>query len=406
MKKFFHIAALAALTAGLLSCNKAASTDATGTVSIRFTAESETRASDTDALPGEVRLESVEVFLFRASSDPSITDGRLEVRRHANGGEIAEHLLRMEVTPGTKHIYVVANAPAGSLDKVTDEASLKAVFSRFVDNRSDAFVMVGTPGKENIFTAGADGNGVEVILRRLAARVTLGKVSAAFTSRHVQESDFRIRRVYLTYVPKRAVLVNGDVEDAFGKAYDAELDGKQYKDYYDYEAPVAGADRRGTAENGFLNPGVLTGGKVVIDKAVEGLTSYTLGSDEGRLFSRDKAREEKENTWTPKEKLYFYTDPNSSTRTFEERVHDFTTKLVIEAELEGEVFWYPIPIPYTQPNWAYTVNGVTLTTKGSDDPNLPVTSRQMKVNVTVSDWTTGEIVGSYNQSDEHNGFIF
>ena len=410
MKRFLSIAAFFAALILTFSCDRegtlSGETSGDGaTLSVAFATEAPTRASDTASLPGETKLNSVEVLIYRVPVDPTLPY-RLEARRKANGAEISAGLLRMETSPGVKHVYAVANAPAGSLDGATTEADLKAVFTRFVDNAPEGFVMAGSPGRETELVAGAKGNEVSIELRRVAARVKVEKVRAEFTSRAVRESDLRILRVYLTYIPKRVKLVNGDCIDVFGTAHEATLDGKQYAGYYDYAVPVPGDDRMGRSDDGFVNPGVLVDGKVGIEPSVEGMTCYACDEGEGYLYARDRSKVNADNSWSPREPLYMYTYPNPSERTFEEGVYDYTTKLVIEASLDGEVFWYPIPLPYTQPNWAYTVNSVTLTTRGSGDPNLPVTSKQVILDLTVRDWTTGEIIGSYNHPDGGSGFVF
>lgn len=395
------IAALLALAAAV-ACNKELPVDPEtvirdGNLSVSFSAEVPTRASDLKATEEENRLNSVDVFVFRASS--SGTTAALEAHRRANKAELAAKTVRLEVIPGNKHVYAVANVPESLTSPVTDEASLKALFATFPMNSNGSFVMVGSPAGESNLTVGTAGNEVSVTLRRLVARVKLEKIEAAFPAAVEASTTLKVLRVYLTYVPKRVPLVNGDVDDVFGTPSDKSLDGRTYKDFYEYPVPEAGEDRLGRAENGFYNPGVLQNGKVKVESSVAAITERSANV---ALYG---AGAPADHSWTPDGDLFLYAYPNPSVPVYEPRVHDFTTKLVIEAEVNGTVCWYPIRLPYTQPNCAYTINGIKITRPGSDDPNFPVYVSQCEVSMTVSDWTTGEFLGSYNHPDGDNGFI-
>ena len=80
---------------------------------------------------------------------------------------------------------------------------------------------------------------------------------------------------------------------------------------------------------------------------------------------------------------YFYAMPNPATSK--------TTKLVVEATLGTQKYYYPIALPAMQPNKSYEIAGITVKRGGSDDPDTPVTADDISFTVTVNNWTTSEI---------------
>ena len=80
---------------------------------------------------------------------------------------------------------------------------------------------------------------------------------------------------------------------------------------------------------------------------------------------------------------YFYAMPNPASSK--------VTKLVVEATLGTQKYYYPIALPAMQPNKSYEITGITINRGGSDDPNTPVSSDNISFNVVVSNWTTSEI---------------
>ena len=80
---------------------------------------------------------------------------------------------------------------------------------------------------------------------------------------------------------------------------------------------------------------------------------------------------------------YFYAMPNPASSK--------VTKLVVEATLGTQKYYYPIALPAMQPNKSYEITGITIKRGGSEDPDTPVTSDDISFGVTVSGWTTSEI---------------
>ena len=80
---------------------------------------------------------------------------------------------------------------------------------------------------------------------------------------------------------------------------------------------------------------------------------------------------------------YFYVMPNDNTSK--------TTKLVIEASLGTETFYYPLELPAIERNKSYEFQNVKVLRPGSDNPDTPVESSDISFSVNVADWDVIEI---------------
>ena len=78
---------------------------------------------------------------------------------------------------------------------------------------------------------------------------------------------------------------------------------------------------------------------------------------------------------------YFYCYPNMTAT---------KTRLVIEAEVGGYTYYYPITLNAVEANTAYTYN-LTITKLGSNSPDVPVADGTVNFTVTVKDWTVQNV---------------
>ena len=63
------------------------------------------------------------------------------------------------------------------------------------------------------------------------------------------------------------------------------------------------------------------------------------------------------------------------------------TRLVIEATLDGQLYYYPITLPSLEYNKSYEISNLVITRPGSDDPDMPVVGFDVPFHITVNDWT-------------------
>lgn len=73
---------------------------------------------------------------------------------------------------------------------------------------------------------------------------------------------------------------------------------------------------------------------------------------------------------------YFYCYPNTTST---------KTRLVVEAEVGGYTYYYPVTLNSVAANTSYTYN-LTITRLGSESPDVPVEDGTVKFTVTVKDW--------------------
>ena len=64
------------------------------------------------------------------------------------------------------------------------------------------------------------------------------------------------------------------------------------------------------------------------------------------------------------------------------------TRLVVEADIAGRTYYYPVTMTSLERNKAYTV-ALTIRNLGSDDPDKPVEKGSVSVSISVAGWETG-----------------
>lgn len=70
---------------------------------------------------------------------------------------------------------------------------------------------------------------------------------------------------------------------------------------------------------------------------------------------------------------------------------DGTAKLIVTLEIDGQDYFYPIPVRHPQPNTKYIVDNITIKSKGSDYSNFFEKNIAATFSVTVSPWTEKEV---------------
>lgn len=237
--------------------------------------------------------------------------------------------VKISCTTGRRSVKAIVNAPA--LSGISRLADLQKSMSSLSDNTLTSFVMTGS--KE--LDVNAD-QAIQLNVSRIAARLAVEKVSVAFTSQAYRNMDMKIRRIY-------AVNVAGNA------SYDLSAAPSVWYNKRAYESSAADA--------------------LVIDTATDGAIS-----------------EDKPYT-TPS---FFYVYPNPTEH--DSQAEEFSarhTRIVVETELGGTTYYYPITIGNIARNKKYTVTGLTITRPGSIDPDVPVTISECSFSISVNDWEEG-----------------
>lgn len=316
---FLFSAAMAALT--LLSCEReiidTESKPVEVNVSILGTAS--TRATSV-SYSNESKVGNLQVFVFN--------EGKLE--NYLDAGEAMT--AQLTATSGLRTIWALVNAP--SLNKVTTENELKAEVSKLSDNKTDAFVMVGSTSKEL-----KDQLSVPVTVKRLVSRVSIKKIS----------TDFQLA------LASEAISIDGI-----------------------YLINVAG-DNTYAADG---TPGTW----------VNRLKHEDSGYD-ALLYDNVSAKVENKKAYEKEHVFYPY--PNLTEKvTYEDTWEPRHTMLVIEVTFQGKKGYYPVPLPILERNKTYNIEEVVLRHLPSDKPYKPLETGDASVQITVNEWEVGLNMGT------------
>lgn len=354
-KTLFAVAAIAALVA----CNKQApdagirpavpETSDAATLTAKIVSPFNTKATVADE-ESEAKVNAIDVFVFRTVSGGSVVDGYKRIEEFQD--------VVVPCTKGQRKIYAIVNSDQ-DLSGVSTEAELCAIVSELKNNHSaDAltnFVMMGTKDVE--ITSATT---VEIAVDRLAARVWVKKITKNFSAAGLQDSEFKIVRMYLTNVVNQINLGRDFVPDATEAywynmmQYDETAEKVSEKDKFILRTGCAGVVPGTRTEPGS------------VDLAVENaMYAYPNPTQSDNLEGSTG----------------MYTGPEGGPWSIR------PTRLVIEATLDGQLYYYPITLPSLEYNKSYEISNLVITRPGSDDPDMPVVGFDVPFHITVNDWT-------------------
>lgn len=354
-KTLFAVAAIAALVA----CNKQApdagirpavpETSDAATLTAKIVSPFNTKATVADE-ESEAKVNAIDVFVFRTVSGGSVVDGYKRIEEFQD--------VVVPCTKGQRKIYAIVNSDK-DLSGVSTEAELCAIVSDLKNNHSENaltnFVMMGTKNVE--ITSATT---VEIAVDRLAARVWVKKITKNFSAAGLQDSEFKIVRMYLTNVVNQINLGRDFVPDATEAywynmmQYDETAEKVSEKDKFILRTGCAG-----------IVPGTRTEPGSV-DLAVENaMYAYPNPTQSDNLEGSTG----------------MYTGPEGGPWSIR------PTRLVIEATLDGQLYYYPITLPSLEYNKSYEISNLVITRPGSDDPDMPVVGFDVPFQITVNDWT-------------------
>lgn len=353
-KTFFVVAAIAALVA----CNKQApdagirpavpETSDAATLTAKIVSPFNTKATVADE-ESEAKVNAIDVFVFRTVSGGSVVDGYKRIEAYQD--------VVVPCTKGSRKIYAIVNSDE-DLSGVTTEADLCAIVSKLQNNHSAGaltnFVMMGTKDVE--ITSATT---VEIAVDRLAARVWVKKITKNFSAAGLQDSEFKIVRMYLTNVVNQINLGRDFVPDATEAywynmmQYDETAEKVSEKDKFILRTGCAG-----------IVPGTRTEPGSV-DLAVENaMYAYPNPTQSDNLEGSTG----------------MYKGPEGGPWSIR------PTRLVIEATLDGQLYYYPVTLPSLEYNKSYEISNLVITRPGSDDPDMPVVGFDVPFQITVNDW--------------------
>lgn len=256
-------------------------------------------------------------------------DGQLEA--YAEG---ETQTVSFDCTSGEKKIVAAVNAQ--SLTDVKTFDAMEAKVSDLKDNSHGAFVMSGILDTE----ISSSVSSVTVPVTRHVARVSIEKVTNRIDLEQYRDIPLEISGIYL---------VNAAGDRTFGGA------GYTPSVWYNKGACSGGGDL----------PSLLYSGDLAGTSVASG-ASYTTAH-------------------------YFYCYPNpvSEDNTDTPEWTPGFTRIVVEVNVDGHTYYYPLSIENIESNHTYTVTELIITRLGSDDPDIPVSVESASFTVEVKDWEEG-----------------
>lgn len=323
MRKIAFLAAVAA-TLCTVACNKELTTAkvdtpseavqlADLTLSIVGNAPA-TKSSDADFDDDHSEVANVQFFVF----DGEVLDAYKKVGSATS--------TTMTVKAGDKTVWAVVNAP--DISNVTTLTQLKAVSSTLLNNASN-FVMVGS----NTGTVPSE-DPIEIEVKRIASRVVVKKVTAAFSNPAYASMSCKLVKMFLINAP-------GDIN-----------------------LELTNAPTTWYAQRAY--------------EAVTGLTDH--------LSTNGANHELNTSAFETECRHYCYPNPtiaDSQATTWSAR----HTRMVIEVLLGSETFYYPITMPVLEPGKSYEIENLTITRKGSSNPDQPISLSDATFEISVKNWT-------------------
>lgn len=238
--------------------------------------------------------------------------------------------ITLDCTTGDKTVIVLANAP--DLGDVVDMAMLSTKTSLLSDNAPDALVM---EGRQNVKILSSDGAYISVAVARKVARVELASLKLAIDMPQYNSLPFKVQSVYLINVP-------------------AEMP------YFNYLESSLWYNKSGYVQEDYN------------DLIYDDMEDFEITA---------------ETPYTAQNVFYCY--PNKIPQdSFEAEWCPRNTRLVVEATLGDEKYYYPVKLPKLEHNMRYEVN-LVITRPGLPTPDSNFKKFDADFNITVSEWIQG-----------------
>ena len=424
-----------------VACNKEPNpmggkvTDEEHTLTIRVLSDGvKTRAYDSDDVPITDGLKRLDLYVFHEEEplldehivlepDPTgITTYSFKEKKGERIGVLAI---------GNLHEDTAKLLEGKTLEQLSEHYELEAMIVLSAGNFDvDRAVMVGA----RAYSFSADGT-VEIELRRLMYRIDVGKITVAPENEELLGKEIYVKNIALTNICNYFVPLNSD---SIGHFYTWYL---FFGNEYNLTGALGGVERgfefyrnapKGWDANGSFTlegPGILNGtfpyminsnyqkdpGVLNIDATgvLKDVThqGYDNAAGEGLVVQAG----DMEASHSMKVGKCFYGFMGRGVFNEYSIVSEFKgqntyPKLVIELSIDGESWFYPIPLIYPQPNTVYRIDNITIKDYGSEYSNFFPLKYVVDFSVTVTDWTemtidnmnvgadpiTGELVDLYN----------
>jgi hypothetical protein len=265
----------------------------------------------TTATSGEGRVNDWTLLLFRegslAESGVSASDGPI----------------RCSLEAGAYTAVAVANPPSSfQARQQLDYQAFSGIESVLEDNSPSRLVMVG---HRSLVIPPPGGEPQEIHVERLVCKAGIRKISTGFSDPLLAERPFVLKALYLTNCYGRTRL-GGDLE-------------------------ASGID---AAASSWYN-------RMGFQSAL-GVNALLCDRDIDATITADRP-------YRQEHAFYFYPNPTETdSRSGSSSWSPRPTRLVIEAEIGGKTYYYPVTLPVSRRNRTYIIEEAVIRTLGSADP--------------------------------------
>ena len=233
----------------------------------------------------------------------------------------------VKCSKGEREVYVLLNCP--DLSAVGTKTEFLASSATLYDEYAKYHQFIGS---DEVSLPAESAVNIEV--HRIAARVVIDKITRAFTVSAYANATFTVKKIYLTNVV-------GSIN--------------------------YGGDTPGTWYNKRSHTGGVNGIMDNLNAAILNNESYETRHF-FQAFPNPTEEDSTSSTWCPRH-----------------------TRLVVEAQLGNDTFYYPITLPVLESNKSYEITELILTRIGSTDPDQPVSIQDCSFEFTIKDWSTVEV---------------
>ena len=283
------------------------------------------------------------------SNDMLLKNFQIFVFTNTGKFELASNLVtsgtqsKLDLLPGSKHIWVMANIPS-AISNPSNETAFKALTTSLLNNACDKIAM--SSFTQPVITTETQ---INVQLEHIACKIVLDKVTRNFTNADYGACPLTIKSVYISNV-----------------AGDTSLDCSA--------APTVWLNQKGEINSGLT----AVQKEMLVNDGINHLIAQGENYDAVHTF-------------------YAYPNPTTAD-SFASDWCPRHTRLVIMCDYNGKTCYYPVTLPKAegsspgtlQRNKVYHISQLTLKRPGSPNPDNPgeeVDSRvSVTFNVTVQDW--------------------
>ena len=425
-----------------VACNKEPNpmggkvTDEEHTLTIRVLSDGvKTRAYDSDDVPITDGLKRLDLYVFHEEEplldehivlepDPTgITTYSFKEKKGERIGVLAI---------GNLHEDTAKLLEGKTLEQLSEDYEIEAMIVLSAGNFDiDRVVMVGAKS----YTFSADGT-VDIELRRLMYRIDIGKITVAPENPELLGKEIFIKNIALTNICNYFVPLKSDSIGHFytwylffGNEYNmTNAFGGVERGFEFYRNAPKGWDVNGSfilEGPGILNdtfpymincnyqkdPGVLN---VDATGILRDVTYHGYDNDAGEGLVVSSGDISLSHSMSVGKCFYGFMGRgvfNEYSIVSEYKNQNIYPKLVIELSIDGESWFYPIPVIYPQPNTVYKIDNITIKDYGSEYSNFSPIKYVVDYNISVADWyevninnmnvgidpITGEPVELYNE---------